>query len=804
MYIQVIRTEIDYTNINDLKWELKSKPEGQEIKGHLNNNFNGYYTAAIALTETNLQYNVWKLKVEIKDNLGGKFEAEVPIAIGVDSIPPSGTGDELELKGLITQVHDNIIQIRQIDVTINDSTKIVDEDNNELTFADLFLGLSAEVKAVQQEDGSLLANLIEVNLSDALEGEVELKGVITKDSSNSITVGGLSFQIDNNTKILDGQKQPIPFDSLHVGLFVKVKGVLQPDGTLLAIKIKYDEDDDSKENFKLSGPIEQISDTTIFVAGTIFYFDDETKIEEDDNLDISISSLQVGTVIKIKGEYRSDGNLWALEIEVKEKSDSEINEEGTIELLDNSSLTVNGILFNFDASTIIYNDNKQKVDFSTLQIGIEVEVKAIVLNDGSYLALRIKVKKQKQDEVKKEGAIQNLTLTSLTILQTEFTVDSTTVIKNEEDDVVLFSDLSLNMRVKVEGYIDALGNYFAEEIEVKEKGNDEIDISAPITALSEGKIDAAGLSFNVTEVTIIMNESEDSLNFSNLQLGQFVKIKATRLPNLSYLALRIIIKDSTSKYFEIEGNINYIALDSVIIEGQYFLTDDNTLYFDDENNSLTLDDFSSNSFVSVKVSITNDGGFLIVEMKLKETGSMQGEIESDSSSAGNANLGKTAAVSFYLYGIKVIVDNSTLIVGTFNTKLDQSYLDTGAVVDAKGTLNSAGDLLASSVKVLVASTVTEINDVNNSNLTYTFALQQNYPNPFNPTTTIKYQLPQAGFVSLKVYDILGSEVASLVNQQQQAGNYIVNFDASQITSGIYFYRLESNNYSVTKRMLLLK
>ncbi|HSW53762.1 MAG TPA: T9SS type A sorting domain-containing protein [Ignavibacteriaceae bacterium] len=85
-----------------------------------------------------------------------------------------------------------------------------------------------------------------------------------------------------------------------------------------------------------------------------------------------------------------------------------------------------------------------------------------------------------------------------------------------------------------------------------------------------------------------------------------------------------------------------------------------------------------------------------------------------------------------------------------------------------------------------------------------YSLMQNYPNPFNPVTTISYLLPKNGLVTLKVFDILGTEVTSLVNETQEAGSYSVTFNASQLPSGIYFYTLTSNNFMTTKKLILLK
>jgi hypothetical protein len=85
-----------------------------------------------------------------------------------------------------------------------------------------------------------------------------------------------------------------------------------------------------------------------------------------------------------------------------------------------------------------------------------------------------------------------------------------------------------------------------------------------------------------------------------------------------------------------------------------------------------------------------------------------------------------------------------------------------------------------------------------------FYLNQNYPNPFNPLTVIKYQIPEVSFVTLNVYDVLGREVSTLVNEEKPVGSYEVEFDGSELTSGIYFYRLMTGDFIMTKSMMLMK
>jgi hypothetical protein len=120
--------------------------------------------------------------------------------------------------------------------------------------------------------------------------------------------------------------------------------------------------------------------------------------------------------------------------------------------------------------------------------------------------------------------------------------------------------------------------------------------------------------------------------------------------------------------------------------------------------------------------------------------------------------------------------------------------------------NSAGQLLAGTISGVFRTNASVIS-VNNLNQTIPdeFILYQNYPNPFNPVTKISYRLGVASYVTLQVTDVLGKEVESLVNDKQNAGNYEVEFNGTDLPSGIYFYRLDVNGIlSGVKRMILLK
>jgi hypothetical protein len=196
------------------------------------------------------------------------------------------------------------------------------------------------------------------------------------------------------------------------------------------------------------------------------------------------------------------------------------------------------------------------------------------------------------------------------------------------------------------------------------------------------------------------------------------------------------------------------------------------------------------------------GGVEVVDVSDPMNPSVTGYVDLIDGSTGIKVDGDFAYVSEYILGGLQVVD----ISNPGNPNLTGWYQPSG--VFALGVESSNGFVYVSDglggIQIYRNLLVDPVSVEQEGNTISDFGLEQNYPNPFNPSTTIKYSISENGFVKLSVYNLLGEEVTTLVNNEQKAGRYEVNFNAKELSSGIYMYRLESNNFLSIKKMILIK
>lgn len=150
------------------------------------------------------------------------------------------------------------------------------------------------------------------------------------------------------------------------------------------------------------------------------------------------------------------------------------------------------------------------------------------------------------------------------------------------------------------------------------------------------------------------------------------------------------------------------------------------------------------------------------------------------------------------YGSTPLAPGETRVVSLH--VFSNSSIDTGYVQLEAGTFHNPNQRIPTNYTAITDPTI-GVSDVNVLN---TYSLSQNYPNPFNPSTKINYTVGEPGLVQLKVYNVLGIEVATLVDEQKGAGSYSADFNAAKFSSGVYFYSVSVNNFTQTRKMILEK
>ncbi|MBP9580805.1 MAG: T9SS type A sorting domain-containing protein [Ignavibacteriaceae bacterium] len=197
------------------------------------------------------------------------------------------------------------------------------------------------------------------------------------------------------------------------------------------------------------------------------------------------------------------------------------------------------------------------------------------------------------------------------------------------------------------------------------------------------------------------------------------------------------------------------------------------------------------------------------KVALNELGPLPVELTSFSAkaTAGKVNLNWTTATEINNSGFEVerSFDGSTFFTVGFvrgnGTTTEPKAYSFSDELDVNGT-----ETIYYRLKQVDYNGAFEYSDVVSVvfDLPTDFALGQNYPNPFNPTSKIKYSVPQSGLVSIVVYDLTGQEVATIINEVKEPGNYEINFNAGGLSSGVYFYRMTADNFTQVKKMSILK
>ncbi len=628
------------------------------------------------------------------------------------------------------------------------------------------------------------------------DSEVEIKGMIESLGADSLVVQGTTIFVNDQTRFEAEGVDSLKFEDLSVGDLVEVEAERQSDSSLLALKVKLTVEKEKVEEFEIKGKISALGTDSLVVSGWVVYVNNQTMIEGHEHQMLSFSDLQMGDFVEIKAVFQSDSSLLATRIELKDQEEDEFEIKGQVDSKDSSAFVVNGIYFQVDANTQFKGKHDMSFSFSDLQVGDWVEVKALPITDSTYLALKVKLEDDFSQEQEISAPIDSIGNDFIVVAGVTFAVDSATEILNHHRQPITLADLQVGMIVEVKAVSRNSGGYYAKRIKVEDFWRDEVEVTGTIDSLGSNWLLVSGQKFYVTDTTEILNGSHIPISFLDLTIGLRVEVKAKLDSSSRLIALKIKLEDNAQDEIELSGQIDSLGTNYLWISGQQFFVDANTLIYDYVNSPITFGDLQVGDRVELKAILQTDGSLLAIKIKIEDR---SGFSQVDGIVTGVSN--QTLSVGNF----QLSITSSTVVLDNNYQPTSLSTLSPGQSVSVWIDASQPQQPQALQVKENALQSPTSITDKINPGIIGDYQLYQNFPNPFNPVTNIRFAVKQRSKVRIRVFNILGEQVTQIFNGIATPGVHQIQFQASGLPSGIYFYALEVNGRLVsTKRMMLIK
>ncbi len=725
LFMTVYAPDLNYSQMEKMRWEIK-KSDYQEFKGHFTNQNDGYFTAAFDLANLTAEGD-WEWEAELEDRSGNHVKFKTTFYYKTRT---------------------------------SDSTK-----------------------------------------------EFELEGRIEKLGGDSLVISGYVFWADSNTVVEGHDHMRLTLADLKVGDYVEVKGYQLSDGSYLARKIELKEMESHEARMEYKGMIDSLGTDFLWVNGEQFWVNDQTQIEGKDDQYYSFADLAVGMYVEIKALQQADGSFLAEKIEVKKGNEEEQHEmefKGIIDSLATNYLIVDGVKFFTDSQTEVYFDHHQAGSLSDLAPGQKVEIKAYVQADGSYLARKIEIEdeQQKASKVSFTGVIDSVGTDFIMVFNYKIFVDAQTEIKDSKHIDLTLADLQKGQLVKVKGYLQADGSVLASKIKLKSFYEEYVEFKGYVDSLGTDWIKVNQVKFSVDSNTVVRDDQHLDITLAQILPGQLVEIKAKRLGDGSWLAVRIEVKIEKAGEMEISANIDSLGADFLVVGGITFQVNDSTKVYDFHGNPILFSELNQGQYVEVKGYLQADGSYLAVKIKLEDDPNM---------ATYSGQLNGLGASKLVVAGREVQVSASTTVLDENYQPVDLNSLTLGTEVTVWALTGTDLTQEAVQVKVGTVASVTAISNEPVVEVPGGFELKQNYPNPFNPATTIPFTIEGNQFqrVSLEVYNLLGQKVKTIYSGILSAGTYRFQWNGTNdygqaVSSGVYFYKLTVEQTSRVKQMILLR
>ena len=429
---------------------------------------------------------------------------------------------EMEIEGRISHLTDSSMVVNGVYILLTSQTRFEGPDDRPFYRDSLKIGLMVEVKVQLNNQGVWVAVKVEVKHRERLENYVEMEGRVEEIGSDYFVVNGFTFLVDSNTQFYGRDHQVLSFGDLSVNDWVEVKAREQSDGSLLALRVKIENEDD-RYKVEMEGLIDTVYADVIVVNGIEFYVDSSTVITDKMGTTYTLADLQSGMRVEIKAYVDADGKYVAIRIKVKDLWNAHFEIKAQIDSISGNTLYIMGEAIQITDSTIIRDEQGNLVGPDYLTAGMWVKIHGTVLEDGTLIALKIKVKDDQQVEIEFTAAIDSVASNGVYINGYFFLVTDQTEIWGLRREPLTLSDLQAGMIVEIKAVQQADGSYLALKIKVEDKPG-----VARMNGVMDGKTDnyimLGDQMVAVTGNTVFLDSNYNPIPFANLPVGATVTV----------------------------------------------------------------------------------------------------------------------------------------------------------------------------------------------------------------------------------------------------------------------------------------
>ena len=625
----------------------------------------------------------------------------------------------------------------------------------------------------------------------ALE-DLEVTSNISEIGGDYLVVQEYTFYVDQNTVLKDADGNTVTFSYFQINDLVEVKGNSFSNGTFLATRVRLEDGPNNQNEIEVTGYVSSLGINSINIGSNTFFVDENTEFRGRHGNPFSFEQIEVGMLLEIKALSQSNGDFLATRVKSEDDHHhgNELEVKGIIENKSSNSITVATKEFFINGYTQIRDHNGAIISFDVLNVGDLVEVKVFRQPDSTYLAVRIKLEDIPGNEIEFTAQIESINGTDITINGITFATDSNTIFLDENRMPITIDFLEVGTWVEVKGFKRTDGSYYASRIQIEDFVQNEIEIKGNIIEITSDYLIVHGLTFTVDNNTVVMDHSNNIIPYSSLQAGQLIEVKGIKTGETTAYASLIKLEDNEDT--EVFGLITSININSIELNGIIIFVNSNTIYLNHSNQQISVEDLRVDQFIEVKMITNLDGTLLALRIKIEDSMNF---------SKVNGFIGTITGNSIQLPSGIYSLTSQTVVIDKNNNLINVSQLTKGGQVIVWGSMDGSSNMTAMQIQSK-ANTITGVEE--NPVVADEFTLEQNYPNPFNPSTTISFTIQTDQFVSLRVFNTIGEEVKTLVNENLTKGTYKINFNSDGLSTGFYIYRLDNGNQMQVRKMIFLK